>query len=471
MVKRSASSWMGTFRTTGNRLVSTFSTKAWAKPFRNAVPLSISSGAEGLLSLGATAVATRSLGVDVFGIMVFIMALRAVIGALVKVRLRETIIRFGAQANETGDRAKLQRLIGFGLVIDVASTLVGLAVLHLVIATILGMLNIPATHADAAYYYGLTVAATTLTGTTDSLLRLFDRFDLVGIQNVLTPAIRLAGGLGLAFAGAGLAAFLTLWGASLVVSRGWLAAVSLRELARRDLLAPRQILTRAALRPAAGVWRHSFGMFCNQVVNRARDKSAPLLIGALLDPGAAAILRIAENIGGLTRKPISKILIPALYPALAQATASGNHRRRRRMAVRASLGAGVLGVAIMVPLVVFGETILRHAFGSGFQAAYMPMLLFAIAGVIRTFMSPLPPLLNVAGRVFTAVGIQLVATAVWGTTMWLLVDSVDVSAVPLAEIAQTLVTGGMMYAIVRVYLPDRVNEPAKTPAPDPAPEA
>ena len=212
-------------------------------------------------------------------------------------------------------------------------------------------------------------------------------------------------------------------------------------------------------------------MFCNQVVSRARDKSAPLLIGMLLDPSAAAIVRVAERIGGLTRKPLPKILGPALYPALAQTTASGNHGRRRRMAVRFGLGAGGLGLVLLLPLVVFGETILGLAFGPGFAAAYVPMLLFALAGVIRMFISPLGPLLNVTGHVFSTFGVQLIATGVWATTMWLLVDAVEVSAVPLAQIAQVLVTAGMMYALARRYLPDQAKRPPKGPERNPAADA
>ncbi|MET0272747.1 MAG: lipopolysaccharide biosynthesis protein, partial [Phenylobacterium sp.] len=84
--------------------------------------------ANALLSLGYLAIAARVLGVREVGVLILINAFAQLVGEVVKFQSWQTILHFGAGPLAEGDKPRLQQVVRFGLFLDLASSLVGVAI-------------------------------------------------------------------------------------------------------------------------------------------------------------------------------------------------------------------------------------------------------------------------------------------------------------------------------------------------------
>lgn len=440
-------------------------TKPWLKPFRNAAPLLLGRAAQGVFALLAAALATRTLGVETFGLFVLITTFRQLVTGITKLRARETLMRHGARALHAGDRAGFQRLLHFSVGLDMVSALVAVAAIWFATAPFAEAIGIPPAHHEPARLFGLCAVFVILTNTPEALLRLLDRFDLVAIQTAVTPMLQAAAALALFLADAGLVAFLAAWFAAIAGSRTWLMAVALREVRRRGVLAGTRPSWRHLAFPGPGVWHFTLVNYAREVVGQVQQHMAVLLAGALLSPAAAGLLRIAQQVGKLPGKPVAKVLVPAIFPELAHATATGKTRRRRKMALRGGLIAAALACVPILVLVLFGKGLITLVFGADFAPAYPVMVGFTVVSLLHVLIFPLQPLLSSAGWAYLLLWTRLAAAAIWAGLVWLLFPIYGLMALPIAEAIAILISGGVKLWAARPYLrgPDARRDGAGAP--------
>ncbi len=80
-----------------------------------------------VISLGYMALAARSLGVANFGVLVLINTFAQFIGDVARFQSWQTVLQFGPAPLADGRRADFQRVIRFGLVLDIVSAVGGVA--------------------------------------------------------------------------------------------------------------------------------------------------------------------------------------------------------------------------------------------------------------------------------------------------------------------------------------------------------
>lgn len=429
-----------------------YRTKGWLKPFRNATPLLAGRAGQGVLSLVAVALATRTLGAELFGILVLITAFRQLVTGLTKLRARDTIVRFGALALQAGDLARLRAVLRFGIAVDGCSAVVALTAIIFFADLFVEAMDLPSAYLNLARLFGLSAAFALLANTPDGLLRLFDRYDLIAIQSVLTPAVQVLGSVVLYMLEAPLTAFVAVWFLATAISRSWIIAAGVREYRKQRIGPIGRPRWADVRRPEPGVWHFTTATYLIDALGEAKRHGAVMLIGAMLDPAAAAILRIATQIGTLPSRPLSKVLTPALFPELARLTAEKARRKRRKMATNSGLLAAAFAAAVAIVLVVFGQTLVTAIFGAGFAPAYWPMLTFAGHGVLEMLLHPIRPLLASAGRVYLPLLGRVVNFSAWGLMFYFLVPIHGPTGAALAEFLGFLAANVVVLMLSARYL-------------------
>ncbi|MDB5424168.1 MAG: putative rane protein involved in the export of O-antigen and teichoic acid [Phenylobacterium sp.] len=389
--------------------------------------------ANAVISLGYLAVAARALGVREVGVLILINAFAQLVGEVVKFNSWQTVLHYGAGALAKGERGRLQQVVRFTLVLDAASSLVGVAVA--VAAALLFGERLGWTPADSpkAALYCLTIlvmASATPTG----LLRLFDRFDLIAAQTPISSLVRLAGSGLAVLLGASLSVFLAVWAAGTAVAFAYIAASAVLEMRRRGLLTGFRWFGAPLTAGLPGAWRFAWATNFNSSLDVAFTHAITLMVGALAGPAPAAFWRIGRQVADALAKP-ARLLIPALYPELARLRISHGEHAMRRLALQVGLLGGGLGTALLVVTALAGRPLLTLVMGPAFAPASSIMLWQVAAAVIGIWALPLDPMLVTLGRPGDALKVRLVVSAALLAALPFLIASFGITGAGAALVA------------------------------------
>ena len=358
-----------------------------------------------VLSLGYMALAARALGVAELGVLVLIQAFAQFLGEVVKFQSWQTILQYGTRALNEGRPKEFQRVLRFTTVLDLASTVLGIAIGIAGSVLFAGRLGWTVDQAPTAAVYMLSIAFM-VSAVPLGLLRLFDRFDVMARQAALIAFIRVVGGGVALFVLPTLEGFLIAWAAGTVGSWLYLAAHALNELRKRDLL--KDMSWRGPLtEDLPGAWRFAWNTNLTSTLDVAMTHVATLMIGALVGPAQAAFWRVGRQVADAIAKP-AKLLTPALYPELARLYAEDRQAAMWRLSRNVGLLAGAVGSVLLVTSWLGGPALLGAVMGPGFAPAAEVMTWQVGAAVIGVFALPLEPMLISLGKPGRAAWVRLV---------------------------------------------------------------
>lgn len=357
-----------------------------------------------VISLAYMAVAARALGASGLGVLVLINAFAQLMGDAVKFQSWQTVLNYGAAPFAEGRKADFQRVVRFTVFLDIVSGLVGVA-LGIAGAIVFDEeLGWTVAQAPAAALYALSIIAMA-PATPLGLLRLFNRFDLMSAQFAIQSAVRLAGGLIAWWMNAPLEAFLLVWAAGTVAQFVYLAVVSVREMAQRDLLSDwnwKGPLTTGM----PGAWRFAWATNFSATVDVMFTHVVTLVIGAVMGPAPAALWRVGRQVADALAKP-AKLLIPALYPELARLRAAKGEAAMTKLAVQVGLLGGGIATLLLVVTIFAGGPILTLVMGPAFADAEEVMVWQVAAAVVAIWALPLEPMLVSLGQAGAALRVRL----------------------------------------------------------------
>lgn len=348
-----------------------------------------------LLGLGYMALCARGLGVTQFGVLVLIHAFAQFLGDVVKFQSWQTVLQYGAKPLLEGRVADFQRVLRFTLVLDLASSVIGVGIGLVGAVAFADRLGWTAAYAPAAAGYVLSVAFM-VSAAPLGLLRLFDRFDIMAKQTALIGLVRLAGSA-VAFAlHAPLQGYLLAWGLGPLAGFIYLATGSWRELDRRGLLTafPWGGSLTAGM---PGVWRFAWATNLSATVDVAFTHSMTLMVGGLLGAADAGMWRIGRQIADAIAKPAT-LLIPALYPELARLREAAGERTMWKLALQVGGVGGGVGLLLLGVSVFAGAPLLGLIMGPAFMAAAAVMTWQVAAAVIGIVELPMEPMLVSLGK-------------------------------------------------------------------------
>ena len=360
---------------------------------KNTSYLAVSKVVAGVGGLITLAFAGRSLGVAAFGLLILVHSYAQAASGLTKFNSWQVVVRYGGPALREGSIPLFKRAVGFAMGLDLASGILTMAGAMLLLPFVAGLFGLPPDLVPAAVAYCFLLPLMGA-GAASGVLRVFDRFDLLGWQGTVTPNIRAALAVIAWWQDWPFLAFLLIWFVSDFLGDLATWIMALRELKRHDKL--------SGIRPSLDAsemdrgWQFAVSINLNSSLNTAWGPLARLLVGAVLSPAAAGLYRVASTIADAAQKP-TDFLNKAFYPEVMRL----DHREKApwQLMARTMILSALAGTTVLLIILFGGEWLLRVAFGHEFVGAYPVMVVLLGVPLLMTVTFPIPAMLHAVGRV------------------------------------------------------------------------
>ncbi len=394
-------------------------------------------GIAGILSAVSVALMAHALPVEQFGLIVLLHTYVKVVKGIFNFNTYETIVKYGVPLQDSGNEPALKCLLRTTISIDLASTFV---------ATVIGVAAVPVTaqllHWDEqvtqwAWFYTL-ILITTAVNTSNGILRIYDRFDALGVQYTVQPAVRLLLVI-LAWAvDGGMLMFLLAWGIGYCAGNLYLLIRGQLEL-RNHLATP---LLEGYQRREIFNWDRDFWRFISVVYWQTNLDLIPkqlstLMAGNLLGPAAAGLFRLAREIQTVLNRP-AEMLGNVLFPDLTRAWLA-DKSSFMKLAFRTSAIAGGFGLLIVVFAWFAGERILALV-GENYVPAAPLMVLLLLAASFDIASAPLRSSAYAMGNAATLLRIHVLGAAVYVVLFYLMTMLTGLIGPGLASVLTSLMT-------------------------------
>jgi len=327
-----------------------------------------------LLTIGLLA---RTLTPDHLGYVVLAQTYVLVVRSLLDFNLYEVLVRFGVPLLEAKDESAFKQLLRLTLFIDLSSS---------VAATVIAMLAAPLVGKilgwdDSLPFMAILYSGVLLTygcGTAKGVLRIYDRYDVLGIQLMIPPVLRLAGvGIVMMLKPTGLMflaalALATAVGNIYMMVQGWgelkrqIGSVNFKGCSLKGWAQ-----TFPGLDQFIGVvyWQSNLDMLPKYI--------STLFAGAFLGPAASGYMRLAYETTKVVSKP-GALMRQVLFPDMVRmwVRQSGDFGS---LLSRALLLSALFGLVFTVASLFGGSYLFSRALGEPYaQAApLLSLMLFA----------------------------------------------------------------------------------------------
>jgi O-antigen/teichoic acid export membrane protein len=401
----------------------------------------------GVLSLVYMLIAVRALGAKDYGVLILVHTFTIAVGGIIEFPGWHAVVRYGAQATETGDPDRLLRLLRFTAGIELVSgvlAVVTAAALAPMIGPHLGWTQ-PAL--DFALPYSFAVLAT-IRSTPAGYLQLLGRFDLLGVHNVVAPSVRLAGACIAVLSGAGLHGFLIAWlvaalaeWVSMWVFGIWLAR---RRLTGFSLIGP----ARGAVADNPGIRWFMIAANADITFGDLAQRLTSLMIGWVLGPAAAGIFAVAQRATSVIAQPAGN-LGQATYAEFARLIAGGGRGAEvRHVFIKAVLIAFAAAIPFVVLVGFCGRPLARWTGGPQFGPAGDIMIWLFVARAIQLVNPPASSALVALGRPSLSFGANLISSIGLLPLLPLLMMGLGLPGAGFFAVIQAMVGATMLSALL-----------------------
>lgn len=384
-----------------------FKDGAFRTMLRNAAYLGSGSVASALLGLLALSCAGKGMSPEMFGVLVVIQAYTKAVSDLIKFQTWQFVVQFGTPALESNNISRFRDVISFSFGLDILSSVVavagGMALLPF-LSHSLGLDN----HSFWLAILYCTLIPSMTSSTPTGILRAFNRFDLIAVQQAIKPFLQAVGSVFCFYFNLGFPGFIITWYASNLIGGTlfwWFAA---RELRRRDIhnaLAPRLFKT---ARRIEGAWDFVWTTNFAHTIWAARNSCSTVLVGIVLGPAAAGLFKIAMTFFDATGTP-AKLLEKSFYPEIMRL--DPRTTKPWLLGLRSALFAGGIGIAVALLVLVVGKPLISVVFGYKYLQAYDLIQIMLGAIIVSMLGFPQESLLFMAGKQRAFLIVQTVASA------------------------------------------------------------
>jgi O-antigen/teichoic acid export membrane protein len=378
---------------------------------RNTSYLGMSRAVAAICGIATIAFAGRGLGLLLLGTLILITSYTKAVSGLAKFQSWQVIVRYGGHGVAHGDPEHFRIATGFAFSLDLVSGIAGMLVAVALLPFISQLVGIQPQYLWLGMFY-CTLLPTMGAATPSGVLRVLDRFDLIGWSDTMTPISRaiLAG---FAFlANAPFATYVVIWYVTDLAGDLLTWFLAFRELRRTGHLQG----IRPTLRPTelVGAWRFAIDVNLAASVQAIWGPTGRLVVGGLLGPAGAALFRVASTLADSAQKP-ADLLGRAFYPEIIRMDFTTNKPWKLMLRVMA-LASGVAVLAIGL-LLVGGKPLMSVVFGKAFLGAYEPLVILMLIPFLGVFGFALTPMLYALGRSAAPLKAKLIASVVFFGTI------------------------------------------------------
>lgn len=373
-----------------------FAEPIFRRVFKNAGFLLSGKTATGVLGLAYLSLAAHGLGIVEFGILVLVQTYVQVITGLTTFHSWQAVIRYGAISAENDDTPAFQKLISFTTALDVAGVIIGTTIAWFAAPLVGPYVGWSPEVVSYAQPYSLLILFT-IVATPTGLLRLYDRFDVLAWQVLITPALRLVGVAIAVALSAPLWAYLLAWFVAGVVGGLALILLGWREGVKQGRLTNMHWSLSGVTKTHEGIWGFCLASNFHSSLQMVTGHMSTFLVGLVATPAAAGLFKVAREVATALTKP-AELLTQSIYPEFARLGSTGEWSAFGGLIRRAATLAGGAGLAILVVMALIGQPFLTLFFGADFAPAYLTLILLVAAASITIAGFSFDPALYAMGR-------------------------------------------------------------------------
>ena len=373
-----------------------FADGVFRRIFKNAGFMLSGRAATGLFSLATLTLCARTLGVEQFGILVLVQTFGQVTATLATFQSPQTMIRYGAMAQQREDTPAFQSLVKLLTAIDAAGGVFAVCV-GFVIAPLVGPhVGWSPEVIGYAQLYSFLVFFTAC-ATPTGVLRLLDRFDLLAIQATMTPLLRLIGISTAVLLEAPFWGYLLAWFCAQMTGGTTLTILAWREMYKKQHLVGMTFSFAGPPDAHPGVLRFLVQSNLYSALLILTGHISTLLIGYLAGSASAGLYKLGRDVATVLTKP-ADLLNQSVSPEFARLASRDAWSEFSRLILRgASVAAGAGAVMVLVVITV-GDVFLHTFFGETFAGAYVPLVVLVAAAGVSIIGFPMDAALFAMGR-------------------------------------------------------------------------
>jgi len=393
-------------------------------------------GIAAVFAIGATGLMANALSATEFGLVILVHTYILVVRGVLNFRTFEAVVRYGIPYLESGQDKQLRSLLRSTMLIDFTAALLATLIAMSAAPVASQYLHWESGMATWAVIYSV-VILTTANGTSSGILRIYDRFDALGWQFTVAPALRFISVLAAWALDAPMIVFVIAWGSAFAAGNVYLFVRGVLELRTQMDVSLRSGFRWSELRdPGEGFWKFIGVVYWQTNIDLLPKHVSTLLAGGLLGPAAAGLFRLAREFSTVLTQP-AEMLREVLFPDLARSYhADDGHFRS--VPFKATLVAGAVGLAFVVLSVFIGPPILGFV-GEEYVAAAPLLVLLLLAATFDLASSPLRAAAYAMGKASSILRIHVI-----GITTYIVAFFALASAIGLIGTGYAAVLGSLL---------------------------
>ena len=437
-----------------NTLYRWFKEDSFRLLFKNAGTLLSGNMVAWILGLATFAITARILGPTQFGILVLITTYVTIVDKLLNFQSWQALIKYGAEALVRKSNDDFKSIVKFCTLLDVATAILGTFVAVVAVSWVGQWLAWESETVLMAALYSLVILFN-ISGTPTGVLRLFNRFRLFAVQNIIAATIKFIGIVILLFIGVDLWSVLLLWMVTTIIGQLLLLGLGWRELYIQGFEGTHKVTIKDISTQHPGIWGFILTTNLSSSVKMTSRELDTMIVGGIVGVEGAGLFKIAKQIAAIPAM-VSDPLYQAIYPELSRRWAKGSIKEFKQLILRSAVVAGGGASIIWLGTILFGSFFIQLIFGAGYVGAQSVLVCYMLAMVIAIYGFPLTPAMLSMGRPKMVFWVHLSSTVAYFPLLFIFIEWLGLVGAGVAYVCYYLLWTCIMIELERKFLREKM---------------
>ena len=386
-----------------------------------------------MLGFATAALNARAIGAEGIGVIALFQSSALLMTGLFSFGTQQPLISLGKQALHDGDRKRLGGIASLAISLDYASSIAAGVVSLIIVSGFGEKLNL---NAETVYNAQLYTAVVFLSGVSaaNGVFRLFNCFHYFAFAQTWNAAALLGCSLVLFAVRAPLQWYLIAFGLINIVTAQAQVMLALRLMKANSVKfeMPLEVLRFGGL--GREFLSYAWTTNLTGIINSARMNGESILLGAMFGSATVGVYNVVRQVAGVFNK-LASVASNAIFPEIADLVAQRNYKLARQLLNRLAILGLALGLFGAFSFLVFGETVLKTAFGSEFSAGYNALVLLGFAGAITLSGATFGGFVQAFSSPVSLLKIYIVAFVIYAVAATFLIHQFGIIGASLAQIS------------------------------------
>jgi O-antigen/teichoic acid export membrane protein len=397
----------------------------------------------GLLS---TAVLTRALSLEQFGLYTLYFALVAIVARLTSFQTWQAQIHYGAHAKESENKQVIFCILFFGWQLDVAAGIVGFVVAVILggaIPQVFGLLDntLPEVMVAASILLFNWLCSPT------AFFRLYGRFFPQVLHQNITSILQLFSVLTLWTLGENrLIIYLAVTSVNNIIGQLCFFIYALVEARKVQVVQFRVPSYRLLTESCPGIVRFVLMTNMDGTIRVLRELDI-FVVNYFLDLQTTALYKIAKIINTAFGR-LTGPFYQSIYPELARLAVAANANSMVLLMKQASMILGSITMVVWIGFLLLGQPFLTLAFGPEFSDAYFVSVYCTASMVVWAIAQPLSPVMMAMRKPGLSMTVHFFTSVFYILILTLLVSKIGLIGAGMALLSFYLLWSIVMFIVV-----------------------